>query len=99
MAARKKPRSNLTEARRKQKRRASSVVGYIQHSSAARFGAALKERRLNVGVTQAELAERTGLNRSYISEVECGRASISLDRAEKLARAVECFLSDLLRDE
>jgi ribosome-binding protein aMBF1 (putative translation factor) len=82
-----------------QKRRASSFVGNIQHRSTARFGMALRERRLSLGMTQSELVEKTGLSRSYISEVECGRESISLDRAEKLARAVNSSLSELLKED
>lgn len=60
---------------------------------------ALRERRLSLGMTQSELVEKTGLSRSYISEVECGRESISLDRAEKLARAVNSSLSELLKED
>jgi len=86
------------KARRQSKRRAFSFVGNIQHSSTARFGAALREKRLSIRMTQSELAQLTGLNRSYISEIESGRESISLDRAEKLAKAVNCSLSDLLKE-
>jgi len=98
MTVNKKPQSNQ-KARRQSKRRAFSFVGNIQHPSTARFGAALREKRLNIGMTQSELAQLTGLNRSYISEIESGRESISIDRAEKLAKAVNCSLSDLLKEE
>lgn len=37
------------------------------------FGAALRERRRAAGLSQRELAERIGLDFSYISKVENGR--------------------------
>ncbi len=37
------------------------------------FGAALREYRRNAGISQRELAERAGLDFSYISKVENGR--------------------------
>lgn len=93
----KKELQNEEKARRQSKRRAFSFVGNIRHSSTARFGVALREKRLSVGMTQSDLAKLTGLNRSYISEIEGGRESISLDRAEKLAKAVGSSLANLLK--
>jgi transcriptional regulator with XRE-family HTH domain len=37
------------------------------------FGAALREYRRKAGISQRELAERTGLDFSYISKIENGR--------------------------
>lgn len=87
------------KARRQSKRRAFTFVGNIQRTSTAKFGAALRQKRLSIGMTQSELAQLSGLNRSYISEIESGRESISLDRAGKLAKAVGSSLSDLLKEE
>ncbi len=91
-------KSQQLEARRNSKRRASSFVENTQHRVAAKFGAELRRRRLELGLTQSELAQATGLNRSYISEVEGGRQSISLDRAASLAKSVDSRLVDLLGD-
>lgn len=88
--------SNPELARRKSNRRANDFVGNIRQSISAQFGAALRERRRELGLTQMELARKSGLSRSYISEVECGKESISLERAERLAQALECHLADLL---
>lgn len=89
--------ADYDEARRQIKRRASSFVGNIEHSTSARFGMALKNRRKEIGMTQLDLAKITGLNRSYISQLERGKESISIDRAEKLAIAVGYSLLELLR--
>jgi transcriptional regulator with XRE-family HTH domain len=48
-------------------------------------------------MTQEQVATRSGMNRSYISEVERGKENISLERAERLARAVESTLVQLLK--
>jgi len=73
------------------------VVNNQQFSSLSRFGNSIKVRRNKLSLTQAELAKSAGLNRSYLSEVENGLASISIQRAEKIAQALDCTLSDLLQ--
>ena len=76
--------------------RGSFFVGNIRQSVTIRFGESLREQRRRLGLTQAELAARTGLARSSISEIERGREHISLERAERLAQAVHSTLADLL---
>ena len=83
-------------ARRSPKRRAVLFVGNNRHSVVNRFGTALREHRKQQGLTQAELAAAIGTSRSYISEVECGRENISLERAERLAQALGYSLIELL---
>src|SRR5438874_9351416 len=87
-----------TTARRLNERRAVSSVRNIGHPITARFGMALRARRKQLGLTQAALADATSLSRSYISDVERGRESISLDRAERLAQALDVHLADLLAE-
>ena len=88
---------SIKAARRNIERRAVSFVDNIRHPIVAQFGTTLRERRRAAGMTQAELAAAAGLSRSYLSEVECGRESISLERAARLADALECRLADLLQ--
>jgi ribosome-binding protein aMBF1 (putative translation factor) len=78
--------------------RAGFFVGNIQHSVAKKFGSALKNRRISLGMTQLELSQKSGINRSYISDVERGKESISLDRADILSRCVQSTLSELLKE-
>jgi DNA-binding XRE family transcriptional regulator len=99
MPAKKISESSVNKARRLPQRRAFSFVVNIRQAVTARFGTALKEKRQSLGMTQVELAKIAGLSRSYVSEVECGREGISLERAEKLAKAVDSRLSELLREE
>lgn len=52
--------------------------------------------RLDRGWTQEEFAHRSGLNRSYMSEVERGISDVSLSTLQKLAKTLEVSLSELL---
>jgi DNA-binding XRE family transcriptional regulator len=54
----------------------------------ARLGARLKELRLEAGLTQAELARRTGIHRPNIARVEAGRHTPSLETLSRLATAI-----------
>jgi CheY-like chemotaxis protein/DNA-binding XRE family transcriptional regulator len=60
------------------------------------FGASVRVWRDRLGVSQEELAERAGLHRTYISDVERGARNVSLESIEKLARALEISVSALL---
>ncbi|RKP49624.1 helix-turn-helix domain-containing protein [Pararobbsia silviterrae] len=47
--------------------------------------------------SQEQLAERAGLNRSYIGEVERGTVIASVVTVDKIAQALDLSLSELLR--
>lgn len=87
---------NLKEPRRDNIRRGSFIVGNKQQALSAQFGISLRTKRLQMGITQTELARLAQINRSYLSELEKGKTGISLDKAEKLAKALNCELRDLL---
>lgn len=59
------------------------------HEARRAFGLALRQRRIERGLTQEQLSHETGIRQSYISEVEAGRRNISIDNIECLARALE----------
>ncbi len=46
----------------------------------ASLGAAIRHYRQQAGLSQAELAERTGLNRTYLSALEQGRETEQVKR-------------------
>ncbi|MFW6057705.1 MAG: helix-turn-helix domain-containing protein [Persicimonas sp.] len=52
------------------------------------MGANLRRLRSQMKWSQSTLAERAGLNRSYLSMVENGRRNISLDNLVSLALAL-----------
>lgn len=63
----------------------------------AQFGARVKALRAECGLSQEALAHESNLARSYVGEVETGKRNISLLNIHKLAKALGCGPSDLLR--
>lgn len=61
------------------------------------FAEALKSARKKKGFSQEFLAEKTGLHRTYISDLECGRRNPSLTTLLKIAHALTLTVSDLLK--
>lgn len=61
------------------------------------FAEVLREVRLERGFSQEELADRAGLHRTYISQVERGLKSPSLRSLEQIAQALGLPASALLR--
>jgi DNA-binding XRE family transcriptional regulator len=55
----------------------------------------LRERRLQAGLTQAELATRAGVSRQLVAAVEAGQNAPAVDAAMRLARALATTVEDL----
>lgn len=62
----------------------------------SRLGLVIKEWRSRIGISQEELAERSGLHRTYVSDVERGTRNLSLESISKLSIALEISLPKLL---
>ena len=62
----------------------------------AAFGKRVREFREELGVSQEELADRVGLDRTYISAVERGKYNVSLINICKLALVLKKQPSELL---
>lgn len=60
-----------------------------------RFGTAVKFRREELGLNQEELAERAGIHRTYLSDVERGTRNLSLLNIERIAKALSMTIKDL----
>ncbi len=61
------------------------------------FGMALRERRQSQGLTQEELACKSGYHPTYIGQLERGKKSPSLRAMVSLAIALNTSGSELLR--
>jgi len=59
------------------------------------FGISVRAWRSRLGISQEELAERAGLHRTYVCDIERGARNVSLKSIEKLAMALEVSLSTL----
>ena len=57
-------------------------------------GKRVRELRNNLGISQEELADLAGLDRTYITSVECGKRNISIVNIEKLAKALNVTLAE-----
>ena len=57
------------------------------------FGATIRRLRLEKDLTQRALAERSGLDVSYISGIERGCRNVSLKSLEKVAKGLGCSMS------
>jgi transcriptional regulator with XRE-family HTH domain len=62
------------------------------------FGDHVRSVRAARGYSQEELADRSGLNRTYVGSVERGERNVSLLNIHKLAAALGVAPSTLLDD-
>lgn len=63
------------------------------------FASRLRQIRQVKGLSQEELADRAGLHRTYVGSVERGERNISIDNIERLAKALEIDIIELLKEE
>jgi len=62
------------------------ALGPYRIYSASSLGDAIRHYRTEAGLTQAQLASAMGLQRSYLSELECGKETEQLTRILRLLR-------------
>lgn len=59
------------------------------------FGTNVKKQRLLLGLSQEKLSERSGLHRTYISDIERFQRSIALENVQRIADALEINVYEL----
>lgn len=59
------------------------------------FGARLKQLRHAKKLSQEELANKTSLHRTYISDIERGDRNVSLENIHKLAKGLGVHTNEL----
>lgn len=60
------------------------------------FGKRVRERRLSLGLSQEKLANLADVDRTYLPDIENGKRNVSLVVAEKIAKALNIPLKELL---
>ena len=63
-----------------------------------RFGQRVRSERLKLGISQEELASRADVHRTYIGMIERAEKNITLINIEKIAKALNLPISELLKD-
>lgn len=56
----------------------------------------IRQRREELGLSQTSLAEKSGLHRTYINNIERGSKNISIDSLKKIADSLSTTVSDLM---
>ncbi|MEV6833570.1 helix-turn-helix transcriptional regulator [Streptomyces sp. NPDC051133] len=59
----------------------------------------LRRRRIEAGLNQGELAEKAGISESYMSCLALGTRNASPRVLQRLAKALNCDVSDLMPPE
>lgn len=60
------------------------------------FGSLVREKRQALGISQEELAFRSGLHRTYVGSVERGERNLSLENIFVFAKALNCSPKELI---
>jgi len=61
----------------------------------AALGAAIRTRRIELGLSQEELADSIGLHRTYIGGVERGERNLGVENLARFARGLRLKVSEL----
>lgn len=70
----------------------------IKSSARRIFAENLRKARLAKKLSQEDLAELSGLHRTYVGSVERAERNVSIDNMERLSVAVGVSLPDLLKE-
>jgi transcriptional regulator with XRE-family HTH domain len=63
------------------------------------FADHVRARRLELDLSQEELADRAQVHRTFIGHVERGETNVSLDNIARISEALEVPASDLLKSD
>ncbi len=62
------------------------------------IGARIRDARQRRRLSQGELADRADINRTYLSQLENGRSSPTLEVLERIARALDVETAELISE-
>ncbi|QYY36514.1 helix-turn-helix transcriptional regulator [Ruficoccus sp. ZRK36] len=62
------------------------------------FGRVIARRRSQLKLSQDSLCERAGIDRSFLSEIENGKFQPTLTTIFLIARALDCFPSEIIKE-
>ncbi len=88
------------EALKKTVMRCLESCGLLRLSEEAlreQLGTAIRERRKSLGLTLAEMAKRTNISLGYLSQIELGKNSASIETLYRIALGLRVRVSDLFQ--
>jgi len=69
-----------------------------EESLAKRFGDLVRRKRLEQGYSQEDFSFMARLHQTYISGIERGRRNVTLETADRIAKALGTTLSNMLAE-
>lgn len=69
-----------------------------EDANLARFGVVVRARRNVLSLSQEALADLAGIDRSHMGKIERGERNVTFLNIVKIAEALGCKPSDLLRE-
>ena len=63
-----------------------------------KLGQRIKEKRLQLGLSQEKIALSINMDRTYFASVEKGKRNISILNIEKIAKGLNISLSELFQE-
>jgi DNA-binding XRE family transcriptional regulator len=64
----------------------------------SKLGTRLQQRRVELGLSQFQLSEKAGVNRTYLSDIERGVCNATISMLTKVANALDMKLWALLKE-
>lgn len=74
------------------------TLSTMEKSVLTKFGQKVRKERMNLGLSQEELAARAGVHRTYIGMIERAEKNITIENIEKLAKALNLKIRELTND-
>jgi transcriptional regulator with XRE-family HTH domain len=62
------------------------------------FGLAVRKHRYKLGLSQEEFAEKAGIHRTYVSDIELGKVSVGIDIAQRISVSLSLPLNTLIKE-
>lgn len=62
---------------------------------AGRFGELVRSLRQEMGYSQEEFSFRVGLHQTYVSSVERGERNVTIQTADRIAKALDTTLAEM----
>jgi len=62
------------------------------------FGRIVRKKRKGKNLSQEALADLAGLHRTYIGMIERGEKNVTLTNIKKIAKALDCSMSELVKN-